>query len=186
MRRIPSMLTVLAALLLATALSAPVVVAQDDAMSAAEHPLVGAWIIESSPDDPTDPLEVVTVGPGGTITDTSLEGVGSGVWAPTGEFTADATFVFPTTGLDGSFAGFVTIRTSVEVAEDGQTFAGTYTLELPAAMVEALGMTPGQTGPGEVTGQRIVLEPMGEVVGPLPEEPEEPAAEDMPEESPSA
>jgi hypothetical protein len=61
-------------------------------------------------------------------------------------------------------------RTSIEVAEDGQSFAGTYTVEPPAAMAEAMGAPVGQLGPGAVTGQRIAVEPMGEPVGPIPAE----------------
>ena len=37
-------------------------------------------------------------------------------------------------------------------------------------MAEAMGAPVGQLGPGEVTGQRIAVEPMGEPVGPIPEE----------------
>ena len=37
-------------------------------------------------------------------------------------------------------------------------------------MAQALGAPVGQLGPGEVTGQRIAVEPMGEPVGPLLEE----------------
>ncbi len=79
------------------------------------------------------------------------------------------------------FVGYVTVRASIEVAEDGQSFAGTYTIELPAGMAEAMGAPVGQLGPGEVTGQRIAVEPMGEPVGPLlaeggPEQPPSPEA----------
>ena len=46
-------------------------------------------------------------------------------------------------------------------------------------------MTPGQMGPGDATAERIGVEPMGEVVGPIPPEPAESAEEAMPEESPA-
>ncbi len=88
----------------------------------------------------------------------------------------------------GCLVGYATIRTSIEVAEDGQSFAGTYTIEFPAGMAEALGLPVGQqVGPGAVTGQRIAVEPMGEPVGPLPEEGgSEPAASPpTPEASPA-
>ncbi len=85
------------------------------------------------------------------------------------------------------FVGYATIRTSIEVAEDGQSFAGTYTIEPPAGMAEAMGLPAGQLGPGDVTGQRIAVEPMGEPVGPLPEEggPEPAASPPTPEASPA-
>jgi uncharacterized cupredoxin-like copper-binding protein len=177
MRPIKRSLTLLSLLLGTLAAAGSTVAAQDGSIGAdAAHPIVGAWIAESSPENPDNPLEVVVIGPGGTITDASLGGIGSGAWVPTGERTADVTFVFPATDPEGTFAGFVTVRSSVEVAEDGQSFAGAYTLEFPAALAEALGMAPGQLGPGEVTAQRIIVEPMGEVVGPIPPEPTESGA----------
>ena len=73
------------------------------------------------------------------------------------------------------------------MAEDGQSFAGTYTIEFPAAMAEAMGLPVGQqVGPGTVTGQRIAVEPMGEPV-PFPEEggPEPAESPPTPEASPA-
>jgi len=78
--------------------------------------------------------------------------------------------VTPANDPEAGFLGFFTVRTSIEVAEDGQSFTGTYTIEYPAAMAEAMGMPVGQAGPGDVTAQRVVVEPMGVPVGPIPEE----------------
>lgn len=151
MRRSTSILTVIGVLVAILSLAAPVV-AQDDIVAVkAAHPIVGAWIVDSSPDDPSDPLELTVTGPGGTITDTSLDGVGTGAWFPTGPSAADATVVFPAADPDAGFIGWVTIRTSVEVAPDGLSFSGTYTIEFPAAVAEAMGMTPGQMGPEDVS-----------------------------------
>jgi hypothetical protein len=181
------------ALLFGSVAAAPGVSAQDTA----EHPAVGAWIIESTPEDTTDPLELALIAPGGLIINAFPDGNGYGSWAATGDRTADATFLIPFNDPEAGFLGFATIRTSIEVAEDGQSFAGTYTFEPPAGMAEAMGLPAGQLGPGEVTGQRVAVEPMGEPVGPLPEEPAEPPAPDeapaapeaspmAPEESPAA
>ena len=167
MRRPISITIVLVGVLLATVAAAPGVSAQ----APAEHPVVGAWIIDGTPEDATDPLELVLVGPGGIIINAGPEGTGYGSWAATGDGTADAVFLFPLSDPEAGFVGYGTARTSIEVAEDGQSFAGTYTIELPAGMAEAMGVPVGQLGPGEVTGQRIAVEPMGEPVGPLPEEP---------------
>ena len=106
----------------------------------------------------------MTVAPGGIITIAIPDGTGYGSWAATGERSADATFLVPQNDPEAGFVGYATIRTSIEVAEDGQSFAGTYTIEFPAAMAEAMGLPVGQLGPGEVTGQRIAVEPMGEPV----------------------
>ena len=82
----------------------------------------------------------------------------------------DATFLARRMTRRPVLVGYATIRASIEVAEDGQSFAGTYTIEFPAAMAEAMGLPVGQqVGPGTVTGQRIAVEPMGEPV-PFPEE----------------
>ena len=56
----------------------------------------------------------------------------------------------------------ITIRATVEVAADGQTFTGDYTIE-----ADFEGAPPGEFGPGSVTGTRIVVEPMGTPVGSL-------------------
>ena len=167
MRRLVPTTIVLVALLLATVAAAPGVSAQDTA----EHPAIGAWAIDPTPEDTTDPLELLTVAPGGIITIASPDGTGYGAWTATGERSSDATFLIPQRDPEcGCFVGYATVRTSTEVAEDGQSFAGTYTIEPPAAMAEAMGIPVGQLGPGDVTGQRIAVEPMGEPVGPLPEE----------------
>ncbi len=183
MRRLASTAIVMATLLLATLAIAPGVSAQ----ATDEHPAVGAWILDATPADATDPLELLTVAPGGIVVSASPQGTGYGSWAATGQSSADATFLIPLYDPEGGFGGYLTARTSIEVAEDGQSFAGTYTVELPAGMAEALGAPLGQLGPGDVTGQRIAVEPMGEPVGPLLEEGgSEPAASPpTPEASPA-
>lgn len=179
MLRSKAILTVSAGLLLATAGAVPGVAAQDDPMAMAEHPLVGSWLIDPTPDDPTDALQVFTAGADGTVSNIAPGENGAGSWAPTGERSADAIFHIPQADPDTGFVGIITIRTSIEVAEDGQSVAGTYTLEFPAAFTEAMGLPPGELGPGDVTGERITAEPMGEPVGPIPdfEEPAPPPEE---------
>jgi hypothetical protein len=169
------------ALLLAAVAAAPGVVAHDTA----EHPAIGTWIIDTSPED-GNPPELVTVAPGGIIVDAFSEGTAYGSWAATGDRTADATFVAPAIDPEAGFLGFFTVRTSFEVAADGQSVAGTYTIEYPAALAEAVGAPVGQYGPVEVTGQRVIVEPMGEPVGPIPEEPAEPPAPDETPQAPEA
>jgi hypothetical protein len=169
-RRLVTTTIVLLALLLATLAAAPGVSAQ----ATADHPAVGVWLTDGSPDDTTDPLDLLTVAPGGIVTIALPDGTAYGPWAATGERSLDATFLAPQNDPEcGCLVGYATFRTSIEVAEDGQSFAGTYTFEPPAAMAEAMGLPVGQqVGPGTVTGQRIAVEPMGEPV-PFPEEPVE-------------
>ena len=130
MRRLVPTTVVLIALLLAAVAAAPGVAAQDTA----EHPAIGTWVIDTSPEDPSNPPELATVAPGGILIDAFADGTGYGSWAATGDRTADATFLAPVNDPEAGFLGFFTIRTSIEVAEDGQSFAGTYTTEFPAAM----------------------------------------------------
>ena len=134
MRRLVPTTVVLMTLLLATVAAAPGVAAQDTA----DHPAIGTWIIDSTPED-GNPLELATVAPGGIIINAFPDGTAYGSWAATGDRTADATFLIPFTDPEAGFLGFATIRTSIEVAEDGQSFAGTYTFEPPAGMAEAMG-----------------------------------------------
>jgi len=181
MRRIP----VLATLLLAAAAIAPAAVAaKDDSQATADHPFVGAWVIDADLTDPSAPDQILLVGPGGILVDAGLDFSSYGAWTPSGDHTADVTFYVAAGDAETGFLGFQTIRSSVEVAEDGQSFSGTYTSEFPAAMLEGSGMAAGEYGPGEVTGQRIDVEPMGEPLGPMPQQggPEPSAA---PEASPA-
>jgi hypothetical protein len=172
---------VLMALLLAAVAAAPGVSAQ----ATADHPAIGAWMIDATPEDPTDQPELVIVAPGGFVINAASNGTGYGSWAATGERSADATFLVPVFDPEaGIIVGYVTIRTSIEVAEDGESFTGPYTVEFPAAMAEAFGAPVGELGPSEVTGQRIAVEPMGEPVGPIPAEPTEGSSSPAP--SPSA
>lgn len=173
MRRLTSTAIVLAALLLATVAAAPGVSAQDTA----RHPFIGTWLADRLPEVETNPPEVTVVGPGGTFISADPEGASYGSWVPTGERSADVTFLVPFTDPEAGFVGYATVRASVEVAEDGQSFAGTYTFEPPAAFAEAMGIPAGQLGPGNVTAQRIAVEPMGEPIGPLPDFAEAPAVE---------
>jgi len=175
-------LHILAALLLVVAAAiAPATVSAQGSTpgTGTEHPVVGAWLIKTDPTCQCPPDEVVVLGPGGTMVDANPNATGYGTWAPTGANTADVTFLQPQTDDKGNFVGFLTIRASVEVASDGQTFSGTYTLEFPAAMAQAAGLQAGEYGPGTVTGQRVNVEKMGTPIGPIPQPP-------GPEASPSA
>jgi hypothetical protein len=174
MRRFITLALLLSGLLLVTAIVAPGSLAQDESTSTAGHPMVGTWLIEPSTGEPP---ELFFAGADGIAASTSAEGTGFGSWTATGERTAEATIRFPMVDPQAGFLGMATMRASVEVSEDGQSFAGTYTAELPAAMAEAMGLPVGELGPGDVSGVRVVVEPMGEPVAPMPEMAEEAPAE---------
>ncbi|CAN5604777.1 hypothetical protein BH23CHL8_BH23CHL8_21540 [soil metagenome] len=163
-RPISTIITFLAALALALAAMAPGVAAQDDPMSTLDHPIVGSWIVDAGDDDPS--LEFAVFGPGGTVLQASVDGVAVGAWTPTDERTVDLTFLGR---APGPVVGSFTIRGSLEVSEDGSSFTGTYTFEPSPEIAGNFGLEPGEMGPGDVTGERIAAEPMGEVIGPMPD-----------------
>ena len=167
MRRLTTAGSILVIGLSALVVAAPAVLAQDQTMG--DQPVVGAWIIHPFPQDPTQ-LSLMAFEPGGTLVTTDNDGALSlGAWTATGDQTFDLTFDQLTTGPDGSFLGITTFRASGEVASDGQTFTGTWTLGVPETMAGMMGTSAGELGPGEVTGERISVESMGEPVGPLPD-----------------
>jgi hypothetical protein len=135
--------------------------AQDTGM--AGHPLVGTWVLNTNADDPTTPPTLASFSADGIYTQVDAEGaVGIGAWQATGPNTADMTF-HELGSEDGNFAGTATIRAAIEVAADGQSLTATFTAEFTLPD----GMESGEYGPGNVTGTKVVVEPMGTPVGPL-------------------
>jgi hypothetical protein len=128
------------------------------------HPIVGTWHTETSSDDQGD----VTFSADGTLVSVDTDGATLGVWEATGPSTVNLMF----SGLipaeeSGSGGGRFIIRATLEVAPDGQSFTGDYTAEVTA---DFEGAPPaGEYGPDQVTGTRVVVEPMGTPVGPIDE-----------------
>jgi hypothetical protein len=130
------------------------------AEAASAHPLVGSWLADIDAGDPSDPPALITFRADGTYVQSEIDGVGA--WAATGEQTAALTLHSLGPGPDGA-AVVVTIRATVEVAADGQSFTAAYTLEL----TRPDGTSTGEYGPGTATGTRVAVEPMGTPVGTL-------------------
>jgi hypothetical protein len=166
MRRIRVSLAAVAALILAATMGATVL-GQDE--NRRGHPVLGSWNVDATPTVAGDPPELISFHLEGSVRGAGPGGASVGTWEPTGGRSADVTFlvnaVDPTTGR---FVGLATIRGSLRVSADGESFSGTYTFEPPAAFAEAMGLPVGQLGPSDVTGERIAVEPMGETVGPIP------------------
>ena len=89
MRHIHLRMAFVAALVVTMALASGVL-AQEEATD--EHPIVGAWITDATPDDAIEPDELTVFLPGGVVIDAAGGGTGAGTWSPTGERTADLTF----------------------------------------------------------------------------------------------
>lgn len=162
-RRLTIITSLTGALILSLALAAPAP-AQDET-AAADHPLVGSWIVDAET-EPAPGLNIFTSD--GTLFENRGDGP-VGAWSPTSATGADVLFHVPVEDPEMGWVGFGTVRASVEVATDGESWSGTYTFEPPAAMAEAMGVPLGELGPAEVTAQRIIVEPMGEPVAPMPD-----------------
>ena len=114
------------------------------------HPAVGAWIVDSTADDPTDKPAVAVITADGTLIDT--QGV-AGTWQATGPRTAATTFVvFPGEGEAGPG---VVIRGTIEVDEAGETWTGPYSFTIVGADGTVLG-----SGRNTAVSKRVPVEPV--------------------------
>jgi hypothetical protein len=129
----------------------------------ASHPFVGTWQLDTDTDDPENPPELAIVSADGSYVEIDAEGgVGVGSWESTGDLTANLTIRFLNTDEEG-FAGLAIVRAEGEVAEDGQSWTASYTLEFVAPD----GTTTGEYGPASAHAMRLPVEPMGSPVGSL-------------------
>ncbi len=152
-RRTPVLL--LAALTLAVLLAGGRALAAAQGTDSSAHPAVGTWLVDADPADPVNPLELSVLSADGGVVDLGADGAsGAGRWEPTGDASANVTFTifFP----DGAR---VVVRADVEIAADGQSFAGTYTNEF--FFDPTSGEGSGEIGPGRVEGTRVAAEGPG-------------------------
>ncbi len=171
MRRLRSTIAVLASVPLLLAAMAPAALAQYEG-----DPNVGTWVIDAEVDNPDNALSLSTLNADGTLRDRTADGTGAGVWEPTGENGLEATILYQLVDPEGTFFGFVTVRTSGEVSEDGQTTSGTYTIEFPDGLPAGMFPPAGEYGPADFTGTKVSVESIGETVGPWPLPPPEASA----------
>jgi hypothetical protein len=139
--------------------------AQDGTPTAmAGHPLVGAWVLDNDVDDPVNPPELIVFAADGSYIGAAVDGTNTiGAWEATGTHSAAVTLVFFVPGEDGASGATVTVRGTVDVAADGQSFTAPYTLEV----TDPEGARSGEFGPSTATGTRITVEPMGTPVAPI-------------------
>ena len=154
MRRV-HVVTLLGVVVMGTLLSGGRTLAVAQEGVRASHPAVGAWIVDADPEDPLNALGLAILTADGTAIGTTGEGTTAiGVWAPTSDTTADVTFTGVTNG-----PAYVTVRASVQVASDKQSFTGTFTTE--SVFDPAHGGTSGEIGPGAVEGTRMPVQGPG-------------------------
>ena len=129
------------------------------------HPLVGTWLVDNDPSMDNNVPENITFTSDGTLIDVNGSDSTLGVWQPTGPTTATITFSQYFGDDSGVYDGGYTVRASLEVSADGNSFTGEYTIEL----LSPDGATTGQAGPGTVTGTRVMAEAPGTPVMTLDE-----------------
>ena len=119
------------------------------------HPIVGTWALND-----VGPLEdegfTGAFLAEGVYVEVDTGNVSIGVWEATGPATAAMSYT--STDEEGS----ATVRASITV--DGDTLTAEYTLEFVGE-----GAPSGEYGPGQVTGTRVVVEPIGAPVGSIEE-----------------
>jgi hypothetical protein len=139
--------------------------AQDAAPTPAVHPIVSSWILDADMTNPSNPPEVAVFGADGSYLQIDAEGFTSGVgrWAATGSSTTDFTFLSLVV-RGGVLVGTHIVRGAATVDASGNRFTAQFTTEF----VVPNGPATGQLGPGRAQALRIVVEPMGTSVGPIP------------------
>src|SRR5262245_25538272 len=141
--------------------------AQD--VTPAEHPLVGAWVLDvdvEAADDP--PIHLLFHADGTWIVATPYYGDGVGAWQPTGDRTADATVVFQDLNPDPTqvVLGTLTASLAIEVDATGDAFA---------ARLASEGRWPDGTlaekDESTARGTRLGIEPLPALGRPVAAEP---------------
>ena len=121
------------------------------------HPLVGTWLVDNDPAAENNVPENITFTSDGTLIDVQGSDTALGVWEATGATNANVMFTLYYGDDNDVFAGGYTVRASVEVGADGNSFTGQYTIEV----LNPDGTTTGQAGPGTVTATRVIAEAPG-------------------------
>jgi len=145
--------------------------AQGSTPANAEHPLVGAWIVDPEVDDPTNPPSFDAFMADGTVVNIGSDGASIGAWEATGPRTAMMTFPGLVQDSEGE-AAFI-LRGNLEVDETGESLTGSHSFTLIAADGTVLAAAQG----GAASGTRLHAEPLEEGGKTLPGFPAwEPAA----------
>ena len=121
--------------------------------AAAVNPIVGTWTLI----DVSDPASAPFTGaflPEGVYVEVDTGDVAIGVWEATGPDTVAMSY----TSWDDE--GSITVRASITV--DGDNLSADYTLQFVGDVAPS-----GEYGPGQVTGFRAVVSPMGTPIGSL-------------------
>src|SRR4051812_36389635 len=94
----------------------------------APNPIIGAWVLDTDTSDTADASSVIVFGADGTVVESDVGAQESGVWEAMGPDQVAVT-LRGYQGDDPGAVSSVTIRATVTVAADGQSFTAPYTLE---------------------------------------------------------
>jgi hypothetical protein len=131
----------------------------------AGHPLVGAWIVDITPEDPANAPTVVLFTADGFFIDPKFGF--SGVWEPTGPASGAFTFI----GIieDAGFNGYIANRGEIEVDETGNGWANVGSPGVAGMTVAADGTVLETSPEFAVTATRMQLMAESDVGTALPE-----------------
>jgi hypothetical protein len=135
MRRIALVAPFLVALVVGLVAAGPAPSRAQEATPAAraEHPFVGAWVVDTDTADPANFPALAAAAADGTYVESHpLVGVGVGAWEATGDRTANLTVVFRATDATGAPVGVVTAHAAVELDAGGDAWDAAYTFEAVA------------------------------------------------------
>ncbi len=134
-------------------IGSPFAAAQDSGGNV--HAAVGSWNVESDPGDAEYSPRLITLHADGTALFVSgRQTVGLGTWSSMSDATVAVSFAATTDG-----PSYILIRAQLEVAADGESFTGSYTIE--AIFDPAGAESSGEVGPGTLTGARLAAESPG-------------------------
>lgn len=143
---------------LGLAFSSRSVAAATPGLTTAGHPLVGTWFLTTSSANPTDADDLFILHADGTYIEANADGsVRLGVWEPTSATTATLTITAYSRDASGASAGGITLRLTITLNPDGNSYTAEGTIELTASD----GSLSGQAGPVRGDATRMMVEAPG-------------------------
>jgi hypothetical protein len=143
---------------LGLAFGARSVAAAAQGLTPAGHPLVGTWFLTTSSANPTNADDLFILHADGTYIEANADGsVRLGVWEPTSPTTATLTITAYSRDAAGASLGGITIRLTITLNPDGNSYTAEGTIELTAPD----GSLSGQAGPVRGDATRMMVEAPG-------------------------
>jgi hypothetical protein len=143
---------------LGLAFGARTVAAAAPGLTTAGHPLVGTWFLTTSSANPTDADDLFSLHADGTYVEANADGsVRLGVWEPTSPTTATLTITAYSRDAAGASEGGITLRLTLTLNPDGNSYTAEGTIELSAPD----GSRSGQAGPVRGEATRMLVEAPG-------------------------